>query len=371
MLTALYIHIPFCDYICRYCDFHKAVATQDKKTKYLSAVCDELLAHSDDFSDIKTVYIGGGTPLCLTPDLLDRLLSTLRNVVDLKKLTEFTIESNPDNLTDEKIILITKYGVNRVSVGVQTFDEYQLRFLGRNHNNNDVFEGIERLKKHGIENINIDMMFSLPNQTMDDLRDDLDMLLKLSATHISYYSLILEEKTLLYRDVALGNVIMNDEEIEAEMFDYVINRLKSVGYHHYEISNFAQSNFESQHNLTYWYNGEYLGVGSGAHSHWNQKRFYHIPKVSAYINQIKSLRFEHYHVEAVDECAEACLLGLRMIDGISIDYLNERCNMDVFDRFPALKDHIDKGLLEVEDGYLKLTKKGLFLGNIVFMTFVR
>ncbi len=370
MLTSLYIHIPFCDYICTYCDFHKALAKDDKKQQYIDALLIELEMHAFEFSNLKTVYIGGGTPLSISPALLEKLLTAINKMVDVDNLIEFSIETNPENLTAEKVLLLKKYGINRVSIGVQTFNEDLLSSLGRKHHNIDVLKGIELLRSHQINNINIDMIFAFPDQKIEDLEDDLNILLSIDVEHISYYSLILEEKTLLYRNVMLEKVIMPNEEIEAEMFDIVIKKLKENSYHHYEISNFAKDGFESTHNKVYWYNEEYLGIGSGAHSHVNNKRFYHIPKISAYINQMISKKFDYYHIEEVDECQEACLLGLRLVEGISIDFLNKRCNMDVFKRFPMIKKHIENDLLMIDNGKLKLTKKGLFLGNVVFMTFV-
>jgi oxygen-independent coproporphyrinogen-3 oxidase len=370
MLTSLYVHIPFCDHICTYCDFHKSLATEKKKSNYIQALLQELEYRKKDLGSIKTIYIGGGTPLSLTEELLEQLLLTIQKVVNLDLVEEYTIETNPNNLTREKITLLQTYGLNRVSIGIQTFDPDQLSYLGRDHSVTDIEQGIRLLREANFPNISVDMIFSLVDQTMTDLEQDINQVLALDVNHISFYSLILEEKTLLYHDYKNGLIQLNEEDLEADMFELVMERLQEAGYHQYEISNFAKPGYESQHNKAYWLNEQYLGVGSGSHSHQDGTRFYHIANVSAYIENIMNGDMSYYHTEAVNDCADRLLVGLRLTKGVSLEDYKNDCGSDIIDRFPMVQTHIENQLLEIKDGYLRLTKTGIRLGNIVFMTFL-
>jgi oxygen-independent coproporphyrinogen-3 oxidase len=370
MLTSMYIHIPFCDHICTYCDFHKSLASDAKKGRYIDALCRELHHRSEELTNVRTIFIGGGTPLSLNEPMLEALLQTIAEVVDLDQVLEYSIETNPNNLSESKIALLQRYGVNRVSIGVQTFDKQQLHTLGRDHKVADVKKGIRRLRKANFPNISVDLIFSLVGQTLADLDRDIDLALKLDVDHISYYSLILEERTILYHQYLHGDVAMNEEDIEAAMFDRVIERLTTAGYEHYEISNFAKPGKRSLHNMAYWHNDDYLGFGSGAHSHVNGKRFYHVAKVAAYINQIEQDSYDYYHIEDVDDCVDDLLVGLRMIEGVDLARYESRCHISVFDLFPEVERHLADGLLEIVDGHLRLTPRGIRLGNLVFMTFL-
>lgn len=370
MLTSLYVHIPFCDHICTYCDFHKSLATTEKKSSYINALLKELEFRKKDLIRIKTIYIGGGTPLSLSVELLEQLLAKIKEVVNLDLVEEYTIETNPNNLTTAKIKLLQQYGINRVSIGIQTFDPEQLDYLGRDHTITDIEHGIKLLRDAQFPNISVDMIFSLVNQTLSDLENDINQLLVLDVNHISYYSLILEEKTLLFHDYQNGKIQINEEDLEADMFERVMERLTEAGYHHYEISNFAKPGFESKHNKAYWYNHNYLGVGSGSHSHQEGTRFYHIANTTAYIKQMLDGDMSYYHTEDVNDCADRLLVGLRLLEGVSLADYKTECGKDIIQQFPMVQTHIDNNLLEIKDGFLRLTKTGIRLGNIVFMTFL-
>jgi oxygen-independent coproporphyrinogen-3 oxidase len=346
------------------------MATNKKKRNYIKALIKELQHRAPLLKNIKTIYIGGGTPLSLHQDLLEELLETIKNTINLNFVTEYTIETNPNNITNDKIDVLLKNGINRISIGVQSFNAKQLAYLGRDHDINDIHEAIRICKNKGLNNINIDMIFSLIHQTIEDLNNDIDELLTFDVNHISYYSLILEEKTILYKDFINGKISLNSEDLEAVMFETVINRLTNAGYVHYEISNFAKTDYQSQHNKAYWFNHEYLGIGSGAHSHANHKRFSHIPNIEAYIRNIQNNVFDYYEIEEVDDCADRLLVGLRMMEGINLDLYHEECGYSVFDKFPKLKEHINADLVEIIDGNIRLTKRGISLGNIVFETFI-
>lgn len=366
MLTSLYIHIPFCKHICTYCDFHKEVATLEKKKSYMNALNKEILSQPE-MKDLETIYIGGGTPTSLPLSLLESLLSTLTSVIDITTIKEYTIEGNPDDITEELVLLLKQYGINRVSLGVQTSDINQIKFLHRTHNHQDVLHAVTTLRKHHITNINIDMIFNLPHQSFESLDQDLSFVLALEVPHISYYSLILEEKSILYHLIKQNKVVIQDQDIEGDMYLNIINTLKHHGYNHYEISNFTK-NKKSLHNLTYWTNKDYIGLGSGAHSKINHKRYFNPSNVSLYIDSIGN----GANVKQEYDChplEDELMMGLRLIEGIDIQRINQTYQIDVVKKY-NLKQYIDQGLLQLQDTNLSFTEKGLLVGNEIFMIFM-
>lgn len=369
MLTALYIHVPFCEKICVYCDFHKEIATLEKKIRYIDALIKELETNKDKLKDIETVYIGGGTPSNLPIGLLKKLLDAINNNIDINSNVEFTIETNPNDITRELAKLLHQYKINRVSVGVQTFNDKHLKFLGRTHNKADVLNAVDNLRKTGITNINVDMMFSLVNQTVDELKEDIKEVLNLPITHISYYSLILEEKTTLYHLYKKKIISMNSEDTEALMYNIVIDSLTDNNFNHYEISNFCKAGFESKHNTIYWRNKDYLGIGSGSHSLMNNKRYYNESNVTKYTNNIlngvNSIKVE-YETEPL---REELIMGLRLLKGINIEEINSKYNIDLLKDYEELNKYINNGLLVLEEGYIHFSRKGLLLGNLIFGIF--
>jgi len=345
------------------------MATLSKKTKYIDALIKELESNKDSFSNIETVYIGGGTPSNLPNDLLEKLLLAINNNIDISKDIEFTIETNPNDITLTKAKLFYKYNINRVSVGVQTFNNDHLKFLGRTHNKDDVINAVNNLHAAGINNINIDMMFSLVKQTKEELINDIKEVFSLDITHISYYSLILEEKTTLYHLYNQNIVSMNSEDTEALMYNIVIDSLVDNGFNHYEISNFCKSGNESKHNTIYWRNLDYLGIGSGSHSLINNKRFYNESNVTKYINNklndISEVKVE-YETEPL---REELIMGLRLLKGINIKDVNKKYNIDLLKDYKELNEFIKKDLLVLENGFIHFTRNGLMLGNLVFGIF--
>ena len=235
MLTSLYIHIPFCSQICTYCDFHKEMAKQSKKERYIDALITELKLHKEALASIKSIYIGGGTPTSLDINLLEKLLKAIKVTINLDSIVEYSIESNPNDYNIDLVRLIKKYGVNRVSIGVQTFNQKHLSFLGRTHNEQDVLNAITLLRNNEFNNISVDMIFSLINQTKEELEIDLEKVIKLDVDHISYYSLILEEKTKLQFLLDQNKISMNSEDQEGLMYNIVIDTLVESGFKHYEI----------------------------------------------------------------------------------------------------------------------------------------
>jgi oxygen-independent coproporphyrinogen III oxidase len=363
-MIGLYVHIPFCEAICTYCDFPKRIPKNEQMVKdYLVALKKELMSYQPFFNQIKTIYIGGGTPSMLSIEALTFLFNMLASI----KPIEYTIEVNPESYTEEKGELFKTYGINRVSLGVQTFNQKILKELNRKHKNEDVYFTIKHLKFLNITNINIDLIYACPNQTMDDLRQDLDHIEALDVSHISAYSLILEEKTKLHYLYVLGKYELTDEDLEANMYDYVIERLTQMNFEHYEISNFAKKGLKSIHNTLYWKQEDCIGIGLGAHGLINNIRTSNVLLIKDYLI---NPRLSENQIEPAEQCIDHMIFGLRMIEGVSMIIIKQKFNIDPLKHWPKLNEYIAEGLLELKDGYLKLTRKGLSLGNQVFMVFV-
>lgn len=363
-LKGLYIHIPFCESICHYCDFVKRVPrNQEMIDTYISALINEISSYRDHFSSIETIYIGGGTPSMLTVSQFKRLFDSL---LDIKPL-EFTVEVNPESYTDEKGELFKAYGVNRISLGVQTFNPKLLSYLNRKHTNDHVIHVVDHLKTIGIPMISVDLIYSIPGQTLEDLYKDLEYIQKLDITHVSCYSLILEEKTYFYHLYLRGKFETMDEDTEATMYQIVMDELKKQGFEHYEISNYAKNQHYSMHNLLYWTLGEYIGVGLGAHGFIDNQRTYNHKSLPKYL--VSPLdRFEIQSKESLLQ--DELIFGLRKISGVLVSEIEEKYNVKLLDKYPGLKEKMEIGLVKIEEGRLKLTEKGVFLGNQVFMVFI-
>lgn len=370
MLTSLYIHIPFCSHICKYCDFHKEMAKPDKKQRYIKALIKEFTHYQDKYSNLRTIYIGGGTPSSLDYSLLEELLLAIRTHINLQEVEEYTIETNPNDITEDFITLIQEYGVNRISIGVQSFHQKHLDYIGRTHSKEDVLNAISLLRKANFPNISIDMMFSLIDQTMDELKEDVEETLRLDVDHISYYSLILEEKSVLYHLLQKSDQELSEEELEGDMYNLVIDTLKENGYQHYEISNFCKPGRESKHNITYWTMKDYLGLGSGSHSMYDNSRFYHPTNIWEYIHAMEADNYDILERYEYSGISEDMMLSLRLLKGVSIEEINQKYQVDIFEKFPELNQFIQDGLLETSNKYLRFTRKGLLLGNLVFQIFV-
>ncbi len=361
-MIGLYIHIPFCKHICKYCDFPKKIPKDSTQIeKYLEKIKLDILKYQNLYDKIDTIYIGGGTPNSLSNCQLEDLL---KFIYELKiNYKEFTIEINPEILTATQALLFKKYGVNRISIGAETFSDYGLKHLGRHHTKNDIINAVNLLKKNELYNINIDLIFGYYGQTLEDFKEDLNYYTMLNVSHLSCYSLIVEENTLL--NIAYKNIKL-DEDLIADMYDYLLSFMREKNYVHYEISNFARNGFESLHNLKYWDKDEYIGIGMGATSYIEHKRITN----SLYIN--KYLRDEDLYVEnltELDEKKEMIIMGLRKMTGISkIKYLTT-FKSRIEDDFSYQK-LIQLGLLEEDNNFIKLTEKGYLLSNIVFEEFI-
>ena len=363
-LKGLYIHIPFCEYICHYCDFVKSVPkNKDTVDQYLKALVQEIKSYENHFDTIETIYIGGGTPSMLNLEQLTFVLESLQSIHPI----EYTIEVNPESYTKEKGLLFKKYGINRISLGVQTFNQELLKYLNRKHTNEQVFEIISHLKEIGIPQISIDLIYAIPGQTIKNLHKDLATIKELDINHVSCYSLILEERTFFYYQYLKGQFKQMNEDSEAEMYGLVMDELVNQGFEHYEISNFAKNQNYSYHNLIYWTLGTYIGVGLGAHGFVDNYRTYNHRSMQKYlINPQKEKELQDSMTLLQDEL----IFGLRKISGISVSKIKEKYQVDLFAKYPQLYEKIDLGLLKLEGDRLMLTRNGLFLGNQVFMVFI-
>lgn len=372
-LKGIYIHIPFCKYICTYCNFNKFYIQNQPVDEYIDCLVKEI-DNIGNYDDVITIYIGGGTPSSLSFSQIIKLLEIIKKNINIDNIKEYTFEANPEDLTIEKIKILKKYGVNRVSIGVQTLNEDILKSIGRGHSKKDVDNAVKNLKKVGINNINIDLMFSLPNQTMLDLKKSIMEILSYDISHISCYSLILEQRTKLYNQVKKNKIILPDNEVELNMYKYVIKTLSENGFNQYEISNFSKKGFESIHNTNYWRNMEYYGVGAGAHGYINGVRYRNIASVKFYIDEINKKNnaiIEKNKLTLKEKVEEEFFLGLRLLKGVNLDNIDEKYHIDCRKIYKeTILKHLSNGNLVLKDSILKFEYKGLLNGNDVFSDFI-
>ena len=366
--TSAYIHIPFCTQICYYCDFAKVYIQNQPVDAYLTTLLAEFDAQ--DIAALKTIYIGGGTPTALTAAQLDTLLSGITRHLDLSQLKEFTVEANPGDLSDDKIAVLKKHHVNRVSLGVQTFNDKLLKKIGRSHTAQDVFDNIAKLKAAGFDNITIDLIYALPGQTMTDVKKDVATLLSLDLPHVALYSLILENHTIFMNKMRRGKLDLPSDDSDFEMYNYIIDSLETAGYDHYEISNFGKKGFESAHNLMYWDNAEYYGFGAGASGYVSGIRYKnHVPIHHYLENDDKRAVQEELTIK--EQMEEELFLGLRKQSGVNTVAFNRKFNQD-FDAIygETVAKLIEKHLLSRNEETIFMTRQGLMLGNDVFEAFL-
>ena len=369
--TSAYVHIPFCTQICYYCDFSKVFIKNQPVDAYLQALIREFERY--DIKQLRTLYIGGGTPTAITAQQLDYLLTNLTKNLDLSVLEEFTIEANPGDLTEDKIEVLKQSAVNRVSLGVQTFNDKQLKQIGRSHNEAQIYDTIASLKEAGFDNISIDLIDTLPDQTMSDVKENVAKALALDIPHLSLYSLILEHHTVFMNKMRRGKLNLPQEDLEAEMFDYIITELEKNGFEHYEISNFTKPGFESRHNLMYWDNAEYYGVGAGASGYIAGVRYRNQGPIQHYLKAVSegNARLSEEVLTKEEMMEEELFLGLRKKSGVSIAKFEERFGISFEERYGQVVAELrQQGLLVPDDEMIRMTKKGLFLGDTVAEKFI-
>lgn len=360
-MRSVYIHIPFCHDICSYCDFCKTIYRKDWADLYLESLKYEIKSKYNG-EKIRTLYIGGGTPSVLDIDELNMLFE-ITNLFDLSELEEFTIECNIESLTNEKLILFKKNGVNRLSIGVQTFNDKYIKLLNRNHTKDEVFEKIEMAKMIGFENINVDLMYALPSETMEDLEYDVDNMLRLNVEHISCYSLMIEPNTKLF----INKVKSIDEDTDYEMYKYIEKRLTNREYNHYEISNYSKNNYESKHNLVYWNNEYYYGFGLSASGYLEGYRYDNTKNMNKYnahdyISNVVKISDE-------DRLRYELILGFRKIHGINKKEFNDKYGVSIYEVF-NIKELLDKGMLSEDTDYIFISGEWIYKSNEILVNFV-
>ena len=374
--TSAYIHIPFCEHICYYCDFNKVFLEGQPVDEYIQSLLTEirltLEKHPTKVSE--TIYIGGGTPTSLTAKQLDVLLTGIHRYLPTHTTKEFTVEANPGDLTAEKLDVFKAHGVNRLSMGVQTFDDRLLKKIGRKHSVQDVYDTIKLLEKKQFDNVSIDLIYALPGQTLESFRDTLTKALAFDLPHYSMYSLILENKTMFMNWVRQGRLELPTQEAETQMFEEAIIAMAQSGHHQYEISNFAKKGKESMHNLVYWDNEHYYSFGAGASGYLDQKRYKNYGPIQHYMKPLKEQRlpiFETEEISRANQIEEEMFLGLRKIEGVSLRRFEEKFNQKLTTVYQSVIDELQQQQLAVlEEDYFRLTPKGLFIGNDVFEKFL-
>lgn len=373
---AVYIHIPFCTNKCHYCDFNSVVLKGQPVMDYLRALEQEMERTTALMPPemIETIFVGGGTPTVLTPEQMSVFLSSVQKFFPRQSpQIEYSMEANPGTVDEEKLAVMLEGGVNRLSFGVQSFDNQLLYAIGRIHDTDDVYRSIEAARKTGFTNLSIDLMFGLPNQTLEQLDRSVTLALELDLPHYSIYSLKVEENTLFYKLYQRDELPLPDEDTEYEMYLLIMDRFRKAGYVQYEISNFAKPGFESRHNITYWRNEPYYGIGAGAHGYVHRQRHVNIKGVQPYIRACAEglPRMEQYAVSEQEAMEDFMMVGLRMLDGVRSEDFRSQFNCAIEEVFGPVIDRLCRlGLLErTEEGY-RLSRQGLLYGNDVFGAFI-
>lgn len=357
-MESVYVHIPFCKSICSYCDFCKMFYNGAWVTQYLNSMINEI---KDKYlgEKIKTLYVGGGTPSALSLKDLKYLFEII-NKMNLDELEEFTFECNLNDITEELLMFLKENKVNRLSIGIESFNENKLKFMERNHSFEEATNAMKLIRKTGFDNVNIDLIYGIPGETLKDLKKDLDLILKLDPDHISTYSLIVEDNTKISKQ----GVLPISEELDASMYEYIVDKLDSKNYKHYEVSNFAKKSKESKHNLQYWNNEEYYGFGLGAHGYIHGVRYENTRSLTKY-NNGEFLKKEEL-LSKEDKMDNELMLGFRKMEGISLKefFMKYEVNMqEVFDLRDALKNEE----LIVKDEYIYINPKYIYVMNEILI----
>lgn len=366
-MAGIYIHVPFCKTRCIYCDFYTRT-DMSSKHNYVSAICREIELRKEYIGDenIETIYFGGGTPSQLAKDDFEQIFASICRNFKVSEDAEITMEANPDDLSDRYLQMIREFPFNRLSIGIQSFNDNELLFLKRRHSSQKAKDAVKSAKSGGFDNISIDLMYGLPKQTLDIWNRNLDEALALDIQHISSYHLIYEQGTRLYRLFRLGDVKPVDEDLSVEMFSTMIDRLSSSGFEHYEISNFAKDKLYSRHNSSYWLGVKYLGLGPAAHSFDGQNRAWNIPSISKYAEGISSEKLP-LEIEYLDENTrynDFILTGMRTMWGVDLKKLEKLFgNQKKEYCLKNVRKYMNQGFVIQSDDKLKLTRKGIFISD--------
>ena len=371
MASSVYIHIPFCATKCYYCAFNTYTFHKEQAKAYLQALRTEIALYASETEPLQTIFIGGGTPSILSADTLTQLFTDIHQHFRVRLDAEITVECNPGTVDTEKLSVMRDNGVNRISFGLQAMQDEILKQLGRIHTVDEFLQSYRLARDAGFENINIDLIFALPEQTMDVWQRTLNEVIALEPDHISAYNLVMEETTPFYESWQAGELHLPPEDTEADMFQYTIETLTTYGYEHYEICNFAKPNREARHNLVYWDNQSCIGLGAGAWGYVNGVRYSNIRGIAPYIKQLSHCNRPIADTERLTghaEKAETLMLALRKREGISLEAYQDRFGEEIEVEFRSIvKKWMDLGLLERTATHLRLTPRGLFLANEVFI----
>lgn len=363
----LYVHIPFCPYKCNYCDFLTFSNVDKKIPQYMLYLYSEIEMYKSKGYILDSIFIGGGTPSYIDSSYILNLMDKIRSVFQLTDDCEISIEMNPNSLDEKKIYDYLKAGINRFSLGVQTFDDEILKILGRSHTKEIVYKDIELLRKMGVKNLSVDMMLGNPKQDMDVLQKDLEHISKLDIDHISYYTLILEDRTLFKYWLDKGIIDLFDDDLERLMFERVKENLSKLGFERYETSNFAKVGKKSIHNIKYWKQDPYLAIGLGATSNFDGNRRKNHTKFKGYFSAIDQGAFPVMNIEKLseeDREKEFIIMSLRMLEGFSINEINKRFNIDFLSKYASVIDkHKSLSTVEVDGDRFRFTDYGLDISN--------
>jgi oxygen-independent coproporphyrinogen-3 oxidase len=377
MELGLYLHFPFCKSKCPYCDFNSYQLKEENQiSSYISAFYQEITTYSKKLkkNKVKTIYLGGGTPTILSGVQIYNILEFCKSKFTIDKDAEITIEANPGTLDGKKLKLLIESGINRLSLGAQSFNNLFLKKLGRIHNTQDIIDSYYLARKEGFNNINIDIMFALPDQTTEDLQITLKKAISLKPDHLSLYNLTIKPGTEYYKKYKKGKLKLPNEDEEFDMYNWAIKFLEESGFEHYEISNFARPYKRSMHNLIYWQNKPYLGIGAGAYSFIRGYRYMNFKDPARYVKEVMDDKLPIDNGEKLSlrkRMIETIILGLRTKDGVGYIKFKARFGVNLNDIFSEqVIKSVNLGLLQKDDYRIKLTKKGIFLANTVFREFV-
>lgn len=365
-MAGIYIHIPFCKSRCIYCDFYSGT-NEEQIDAFVQSICMEIRARKSEITEsVKTIYWGGGTPSRLSRDHFEQIFQTLFNLFPIEFDAEITFETNPDDLTPQYIEMLSMLPFNRISMGIQSFHDEELIFLSRRHSAQQAIEAVKQCQRIGFNNISIDLIYGLPNQTMDIWKKNLQQACELNVQHISAYHLIYEEKTKLYTMLQAGKVTPANEQLSTEMFSELIDTLTGNDFVHYEISNFGKLGFFSCHNSSYWKGEKYVGLGPAAHSFDGNTRFWNVASLTQYIESINrgERLYESEHLNLNERYNEFILTGLRTMWGVDLSELKKRFGSNFFDYcLKNAQKYRDNHLLEIKNDSMQLTREGLFISD--------
>ena len=373
----IYVHIPFCKKKCNYCDFYSVKWNEELENKYIDSVINEIKSYKDTQNNeynVDTIFFGGGTPTIVKPENLRRISEEIRDGYSIDKNAEITIEANPNTLTEENLKLYREIGINRLSIGIQSLNDTVLQDIGRIHNSEEALEAIDRAKNFGFKNINADVMFNIPGQTISDIDDTLSQIIKKDVKHISFYSLKLEKGTPMYVLEKNNKIIMPNEDLEREMYYSGRNIMKENNLFQYEISNFSLKNYECKHNLKYWNQQEYIGIGPSAHSFLNTVRYNNPSDLKLYCQWAETSSFERKIQEVLEEkelIFEYIMLQLRLTKGLSTEKFERKFSINFIETYSKQIEYlIENKLLEYSGEFIKLTETGMDISNFVIEKFM-